>query len=184
MIATLILLNRFAALRTLLCVSHYPSYVFTFSWVFRFPKICNLTITRPVWLLSTPEAEWIPTFAVNIRFSRIPVLYTVITTLVGTPTNILVIISVSLAIPFHVSLQIFILEVFQKYRMRYHDIAHVLRAFAVDTLEPVIHFLLQVALPILFAELMATNQAICAWLVSWGVELGVTNLAVTLVLGL
>ena len=142
MVTALILLNRFATLWTLFSVCHDPSYVFTLSRVLRLPKISNLAITRPMRFLATSETEWISAFAVYIWLSRISVFNAVIAPLVRTPTYILVIISVSFTVPLHVSLEIFAFEIFQKHRMRYHDITHVLRAFAVDTLESIIYSLL------------------------------------------
>jgi hypothetical protein len=107
-------------------------------------------------LMSTPKTKGVPALAVYIWFSRISVLNAIITSLVGTPTNIFVIICVSFAIPFHVRLQIFSFEIFQELRMRYHYITHVLRTFGKNTLKTILHFLLQVVGPILFAELMST----------------------------
>jgi hypothetical protein len=112
--------------------------------------------------LATSETKRISALAVYIRLSRVFVLNTVITTLIRTPTNILVIISISLAVPLHVRLKIFILEVLLELRVRYHNITHVLRTFAEHTMRSISYFLPQVPKPVLFAELMTTRQTIRA----------------------
>lgn len=180
-VAALVLFNRFPAFGTLLCVCHDPGDILTLCWVLATPGFSHLAIARTMRFMPTSEAKWISTFAIDVWFSRVSVLDAVVAPLVWAPTNILVVICVSFTVPLHVCLQIFSCEVFQELRVRYNNIAHVLRALGKDTLESILHLLLQVVGPILFAELMATQQWISPWHVTCGVELHVANLAVPLV---
>lgn len=155
MIASLILLNWLSALRTLFGISHDPCYILTFCWVLKFPIASGCTIAWPVRFKAASEAKWVPTFAWNICYTIVLILNTIITPWVWAPPNILVIISVRFAKPFHVSLQVISFQELQELRMWYNNVALMLRAHTIYWLESFINFLAQIVLPVLFAELMA-----------------------------
>lgn len=141
MITSLILFNGLPALRALLSVCHDPSNIFTLCWILESPLFCYLAIAGSVWFTTTSKTEIIPAFANHLRYTRILILNTVITTWIRTPTHILVIICVCLAEPFHISLQILILEILNELWMRNLHIAHMLWAFGIYCLKSFIHFL-------------------------------------------
>lgn len=93
MVTTLVLLNRFSTCRTLLGVCHNPSNVLTLVGVFQSPLLGSGAVTRSMRLVTTFEAEYISTFTVNFVCAHVLVFYTVVTSLVRTPPDILVIIS-------------------------------------------------------------------------------------------
>jgi uncharacterized sodium:solute symporter family permease YidK len=78
--------------------------------------------------LTALEAEGVSALALDIADAIILVLYTVVATLVGTPSNFLVVISVRFAEPLVVSLQIVTFKVLQEHGMRNCHVTHVLRA--------------------------------------------------------
>jgi hypothetical protein len=81
-------------------------------------------------LATTSEAKAIATFALNFNHAIVLIFNTIIATLVWTPTHVFVVISISFAEPLHVSFQIFILEIFEEFRVRNDQVAHVLRTHA------------------------------------------------------
>lgn len=161
MIASLVLFYSTFALRTCFSICHDPSDVFTFIRILGFPLVCDITWTRTMWFLSALEAEWVPTFAIYITDTVIFIFHTVVATWEGTPSDIFVVISEWLAKPFHVSLQIISLKVFQELRMRHYHIAHVLRTRSLHALNiTVVYLLYQIFPPTFSTKLMPARQTI------------------------
>ena len=80
--------------------------------------------------------------ALDIADAIVLVLYTVVATLVGAPSDFLVVICVRFAEPLVVSLQIVAFEVLQKHGMRNCHVTHVLRASRLHALlKPIIYCL-------------------------------------------
>ena len=108
------------------------------------------------------EAERVSALALDITDAIILVLYTVVATLVGAPSDFLVVICVRFAEPLVVSLQIVAFEVLQKHGMRNCHVTHVLRASRLHALlKPIIHCLYQPIFPVTLAELMSAAHLIC-----------------------
>ena len=155
MIATLVLFYGTFALRTCLGICHDPSDVFTFIRILGFPLVGGITCTGTMRFLWALKAEWVPAFAINIADTVFFIFNTVVATLEGTPSDIFVVISEWLAKPFHVSLQVISLKVFQELRMRHYHIAHVLRTRGLHALNKAVVYLLnQILLPIFSTKLM------------------------------
>ncbi len=105
-ITALVLFDRFATFRTLLRICHDPSYILALGWIFRVPGLAYLTVARAVALCPALEAERVSAFTVNIDHAVIFVLNALIAALVGTPTDIAVVVSVWLAVILLISGQI------------------------------------------------------------------------------
>jgi hypothetical protein len=112
--------------------------------------------------LTALEAERVSALALNIADTIILVLYTVVTTLVGAPSDFLVVVCIRFTEPLVVSFQIIAFEILQEHGMRNCHVTHVLRACRLHALlKPVIHCLYQPIFPVLRAELMPTAQRVC-----------------------
>jgi hypothetical protein len=112
--------------------------------------------------LTALEAERVSTLALDITDAIILVLNTVVATLVGAPSDFLVVISVRFAEPLIVSLQIVAFEVLQEHGMRNCHVTHVLRACRLHALlKPVIHCLYKPIFPVPRAELKPAAHLIC-----------------------
>jgi hypothetical protein len=109
-IATLVLFDGFLAVGTLLGVGHDPGNVLALSGILHSPVQSALAIAWAMRLSATLEAEGIAAFADDIFHAEVLVLHAVVAALVGTPPDILVVISVSFAMPLHVGDQRFALK--------------------------------------------------------------------------
>jgi hypothetical protein len=93
-IASLVLFNWFSTFRTLFSIRHDPSDVFAFSRVFDLPLASYFAVARSVGLTSAFETESVAAFAADVCYAVVLVLNAVVAALVGTPPDILVIVSV------------------------------------------------------------------------------------------
>lgn len=109
-IATLVLFDGFLTVGALLGVGHDPGNVLALSRILHSPTHGDLAVAWTMRFSATLEAERITALANDIFHAEILVLHTVVTTLVGTPPDILVVISVSFAMPLHISYQRFTLQ--------------------------------------------------------------------------
>ena len=128
MVASLVLLNGLPVLGTLLGVRHDPSNVLTLIRVFSLPTYCLLAVARSMRFLTALEAERVSALTLNITDAVILVLYTVVATLVGAPSDFLVVVCVRFTEPLVVGLQIVAFEILQEHGMRNCHVTHVLRA--------------------------------------------------------
>lgn len=141
MIATLVLLYWFPTLRTLFCVSHDPCYVLTFISILSFPLLSELAVSGSMWFKSTLEAEGVATFANDICHAKILEFYTVVTTLVRTPSHTLIVISVWFAMPFIIGDKVLSLQILIEHRMWHNNIALMLGTLGLYSSKPIIYSL-------------------------------------------
>lgn len=128
-ITTLVLFDGFLAVGTLLGISHDPRYVLTLIRILHSPALSDLAIAWTMRLSAALETERVTTLANDVFHAEVLVLHTVVASLVWTPSDILVVISVSFAMPLHVSNQRFTLKQVSEQRMWYNYVATMLRTF-------------------------------------------------------
>ena len=161
MITALILFYGLTTLWTLFGVGHYPRNVLTLSRVLDLPLFSCSAICGSMTFIATLEAKRVAALALNITYALVLVFNAIVTPLVRAPAYILIIISVSLAEPLHVSLEIITTQEFQELRMWNDNIAKMLRTSLVDALIPLVDNLLEVLSPIFMTKLMITAQRVC-----------------------
>jgi hypothetical protein len=106
MVASLILLDRLTALRAVLGVGHYPSYVLRLGRVLHVPFPRGLALSRLVRFVTAFEAEVVPALAIDIHYASILVHDAIVAPGVRAPPYLFVVICIALAVPFLIGLQI------------------------------------------------------------------------------
>lgn len=182
-IAPLVFFDGLAAFRAVFGVGHDPSYVLRLGRVLHVPLLCGLTVSWLVRFAAAFEAEVVPALAVDIHDPAILVDEAVIAPGERAPPYLFVVISVALAVPFLIGLEVFALEEVEKGAVRHCHVTHVLRASGRYTvLETLIDSARKVIIPILCAELVAALETVR--LRARLVEFGVAYLTVALVISL
>ena len=157
-IATLILLNRFSALRALLSVSHYPGNILALIWVFSLPLHCSITTAWSMGFLTAFKAKRVSTLTLYVTDTVILILNAIVTTWVRTPSHILIIICVWFTEPFIICAQIITFQIFQEHWVRNCHVTHVLWTSCLHALlKAIIYSLDKPIFPIFRAKLMTTT---------------------------